>query len=83
MIVLKCNWNELICVYTMFLLDPGYENMTRKEVFEQIKKKMEQVLKPEHIINEKYAEQNYWMMVERAKMESKNKKDEKNNSDKK
>lgn len=43
--------------------------MDEKKDFEQIKKQLESFLKPEHIINERYCEQNYWMMSEQARYE--------------
>lgn len=48
----------------------GLQAMAEKS-FEQIRRYLEAFLKPEHIINERYCEQNYWMMSEEARYKDK------------
>lgn len=41
--------------------------MAEKKTFEEIRQHLETFLKPGHFVNDRYSEQNYWMMSEQAR----------------
>jgi hypothetical protein len=47
--------------------------MEEKKKFEDIREYLESYLTPEHIVNERFSSQNFWMMMEREKYKQKKK----------